>query len=65
MSALSSNFFKRWDILGLFFSLFSTFQKVTVNMFIIKSCQSLDSNRVPLIWEATALPTESQPLSSN
>ena len=43
------------------FSLFSSFQQLTVNMFIIKSCQWLDSNRGPLVSEATALPTEPQP----
>ena len=37
----------------------------TVNskqMFYLKVCQWLDSNHGPLVSEATALPTESQPL---
>ena len=46
----------------LLFSLFSSFQQLTVNMFIIKSCRWLNSNCGPLVSEATALPTEPQPL---
>ena len=44
------------------FSLFSSFLQLTVNMFIVKSCWWLDSNRRPLVSEPTALPTEPQPL---
>ena len=39
------------------FSLFSSFQQLTVNMFIIKHGQWLDSNWGPLVSEATTLPT--------
>ena len=34
----------------------------TINMFITKFCLWLDSNRGPLVVEATVLPTELQPL---
>ena len=53
---------KKWAITGLFFSLFSSFQQLIVNMFIIKSCRWLDLNYGPLVSEVTALPTEPQPL---
>ena len=44
------------------FSLFSSFQQLTENLFIIKSCQWLDSNCGTLVSEATILPSEPQPL---
>ena len=40
------------------FSLFSSFEHLTVNMFIIKICCWLDSNHGPLVSESTVLPTE-------
>ena len=43
-------------------SLFSSFQQLTENLFIIKSCQWLDSNCGTLVSEATILPSEPQPL---
>ena len=46
--------FLNWAISGLFFRLFQKF--------IIKSCRRLGSNPGPLVSEATALPTEPQPL---
>ena len=39
------------------FSLFSSFQQATGNMLIIKVCQCLDSNLIPPVQEAIALPT--------
>ena len=39
------------------------FQHSTVHMLIIKFCRWLDSNCGPLVSEATALPTERQPLT--
>ena len=42
------------------FSLFSSFQQLTENMFIIKFRRGLDSNRGPLVSEDTALLTEPQ-----
>ena len=45
------------------FSLFLSVRPFKVNMFIIKFRRWLDSNRGPLALEATALPTEPQPLS--
>ena len=59
---LAPHHFFNWAIPGLFFSLFSSFQQLTVNMFIIKSCRWLELNRGHLVLEATALPTEPQPL---
>ena len=51
-------------ISGLFFFYFRLFNTIqlTVNKCSIKICRCLDSNRRPLISEATALPTELQPL---
>ena len=45
-------------------TLFSSFQQFTVNMFISYNffCQWLDLNRGPLESETTALPTEPKPL---
>ena len=40
----------------------SNFQQLTENMLIIKFCRLLDSNRGPLTFEATTLPTEPQAL---
>ena len=45
-----------------FFRYFCLFQHLTANMFVIKLCRRLDSNCGPLELEATALPTEPQPL---
>ena len=47
---------------GHSWSLFSFFQQFTVYMFIVQFRQWLDSNHGPLVLEATALPTEPQPL---
>ena len=44
------------------FYLFSSFQQLTVNIFIMKFCQSVDSNNEPLVYRSTALPTELQTL---
>ena len=44
------------------FSLFSSFQYIWQKIFNINFCRWLDTNRVPLESEATALPTEPQPL---
>ena len=57
-------FFKKTGHCRPLFSLFSSFQ-YTVDrkqMFNINFCRWLDSNRGPLVSEATALPTEPQPL---
>ena len=58
-------FFKKWAIPGRF-SLFSSFQHTvdSKQMLNIQTnfCWWLDSNRRPLVLEATALPTEPQPL---
>ena len=64
-SHLKNGFFK-WAVPGLFFSLFSSFQytadsKQMFNKYI-NFCRWLDSSCRPLVSEATALPTESQPL---
>ena len=56
---------KIWAIPGLFFFyffLFNIIQLTVKNKCCIKICRCLDSNRGPLVSEATALPTESQPL---
>ena len=49
---------------GLFFFYFRLFDtlQLTVTKCSLKICQCLDSNRGPLVSEATALPTEPQPL---
>ena len=52
--------FFKWDFLGLFFLFFSL--QLTVNV-QYKICQWLASNRGPLESEATAPPTEPQPLA--
>ena len=44
------------------FVFFSSFQQLTENMFVIKFRRWLDSNRGPLASEASAFPTEPQPL---
>ena len=57
-------FLKKWAIPGLFcfyFCLFNTIQ-LTLNKCSIKNFQCLDSDRGPLVSEATVLPTEPQPL---
>ena len=48
--------------MGLFFSLFSSYQSSWQYMFNIIFYQWLDLNCGPLELEATALPTEPQPL---
>ena len=56
---------KIWAIPGLFFfyfRLFNTIQLTVNNKCSIKNCRCLYSNRGPLLSEATALPTEPQPL---
>ena len=58
-------FFKKMGHSGLFFfyfRLFNTIQLTVDNKCSIKFCRCLESNRGPLIPEATALPTEPQPL---
>ena len=57
--------FKKWAILGLFFFIFVFSIQLTVNkwMSVIKVCRWQVSNRGHLALEATALPTEPQPLS--
>ena len=58
------HFFK-WATPGLFFfyfRLFNTIQMTFNNKCSIKICRCLDSNHGPLTSEATALPTEPQPL---
>ena len=47
--------------LFFYFRFFNTIQ-LTENKCSIKICRRLDSNRGPMISEATALPTEPQPL---
>ena len=42
--------------------LFPSFQQLTVNIFNIKFCRWLNTNRGSLVLEATALPSEPQPL---
>ena len=56
------SFFFKWAIPGLFFVIFVFPIQSTVNNVQYKVCQWLDSNRRPLVLEATALPTEPQPL---
>ena len=63
-SAAKVSIFFKWAIHGLFlfyFRLFNTIQ-LTINKCSMKICRCLDSNRGPLVLEATALPTEPQPL---
>ena len=43
------------------FLFFSSFQQLTINMFIIKFCWWLDLNCGPLVSEMTAEPTKPQP----
>ena len=38
------------------------FKQLTITMYVIKLCQWLESNHGSLVLEATALPTEAQPL---
>ena len=52
----------KWDIPGLFLFIFVFLIQLTVKMFHIKVCQCQDSNHGTLVSEATALPTEPQPL---
>ena len=59
-------FLKNWAFSGLFFFIFRLFNtQLTVynnSSILINVCRWLDSNRGPLALEATALPTEPQPL---
>ena len=55
-------FFYKLAIPGLFFLYFRLFNIVDSKQMFNKFCQWLDSNRGPLVSEATALPTEPQPL---
>ena len=48
--------------MGHTWPLCSSFQQLTVNIFIVKFCQLLDLNRGPMVSEATTLSTEPQPL---
>ena len=66
ISTTSCLFTWTWAIPGLFFLYFRLFFTVdSKQMFYIKVCQWLDSNRRPLVSEATALPTELQPITTN
>ena len=47
-------------LFGLFSSFLQFSQQLTVNMFVVKFCSWLDSNRGPLVLEATTLPTKPQ-----
>ena len=61
----ASFFLKKWAIPGLFFfyfHLFNTIQLTINKKCSIKICRCLESNRGLLVSEATALPTEPQPL---
>ena len=51
-----------WAIAGFFFFIFVFSIQLTVNNVIYKFCQWQDFNCGPLLSEATALPTEPQPL---
>ena len=60
-------FFKNGLFPASFSFLFSSFQYNTIHLTVnnncsTKICRCLDSNRGPLVSEATALPTEPQPL---
>ena len=55
-------FFKNGSFLPSFFFIFVFSTQLTVNKCSIKVCRCLDSNRASLLSEATALPTEPQPL---
>ena len=63
---LKNFYFFKWAIPGLFFFIFCLFntQLIVYNngSILINFCRWLDSNRGPLVSEATALPTEPQPL---
>ena len=49
-------FKKKWAIPSLFFLYFHLFNTVDSLQMFNKFCQRLDSNRGPLVLEATALP---------
>ena len=55
-------FFLKWAIPSLFFFIFVFSVQLTVNNVQYKFGRWLDSNHGPLVLEATALPTEPQPL---
>ena len=61
LSFCISLFLKNGPIPPLF-CLFSSFQQLRVNLFFLNFCRGLDSHCGSLVLEATALPTESQPL---
>ena len=52
----------KWAITSLFFFYFCLFYKQLTMSRFNKSCRWLDSSRGPLVLEATAMPTEPQPL---
>ena len=56
------DFFKKWAIAGLFFFIFVFPIQLTVNNVQYNFFLLLDSSLGPLELEATALPTEPQPL---
>ena len=62
----SKTVFFKWATPGLFFFIFRLFNtQLTVHnncSILINFCRWLDSNRRPLVSEATTLPTEPQPL---
>ena len=57
-------FLKKWAIPGLFLFIFVFSTQLTIKIVQLKLCQWLDSNRGPLVLEATALPTEPQSVMS-
>ena len=56
------HYLKKCAIPGLFFFIFVFSTQWTVNKCLVKVCQCLDLNCGSLVSEATALPTEPQPL---
>ena len=54
--------FFKWASFSLFLSFQHTVDSKQMFNIYINFCQLLDSNRGPLVLEATALPTEPQPL---
>ena len=61
----SCSLYKNGPFPGLFFLYFSIFKTVYYKLIVNRIFQRLDSNCGPLILEATALPTEPQPLPKN
>ena len=55
--------FFKWAIPGLIFFIFIFSIQLTINKYLIFNfCRRLDSNRGPVVLEATGLPTEPRPL---